>query len=102
MPKYKVIAPLLHEGVIVASGFIDLDDDQAKRLADFGVIGPAPQELVDDQADEPLDKKTIPELRSYAAENGIDLGELTKKGDILDAILKAGEANGKPDEQAGA
>jgi len=33
-----------------------------------------------------LDEMTIPELRAIAQENGIDLGGLTKKADIIETI----------------
>jgi hypothetical protein len=39
-----------------------------------------------------LDKMNIEELKTYAAENNIDLGEATKKADILKVIQEA-EAN---------
>lgn len=110
MPKYEVIAPLLHEGVIVAEGYIDLHESQVDRLTGLGVIGEAVQEPDNDDLDNDLDKDpdvglndmTIAELRSYAAEHEIDLGEHTKKADILGEILKAGGFDVKPDEQAGA
>lgn len=35
-----------------------------------------------------LDKMNLNELKAYAEENGIDLGEATKKDDIL-AVIKA-------------
>ena len=41
-----------------------------------------------DDADE-LDAMTVTELRNYADMTGVDLGKLTKKGDIIDAIRKA-------------
>lgn len=44
----------------------------------------------------PLEKMTVAELREYAAQHGIDLGEATKKDDILAMIIAAegGEGNG--------
>lgn len=38
-----------------------------------------------------VEDMTVAELKAYAAENNIDLGEATKKDDILAAIQKAGE-----------
>lgn len=38
------------------------------------------------------DKMNLDELKAYAAENNIDLGEATKKADILKVIQEA-EAN---------
>lgn len=37
-------------------------------------------------AADPLDKMKLDELKAYAAEKGIDLGEATKKDEILAAI----------------
>jgi predicted amino acid dehydrogenase len=37
----------------------------------------------------PLEKRTVAELRAYAVEHGIDLGEATKKTAILAAIAAA-------------
>lgn len=36
----------------------------------------------------------LPELKAYAKEKSIDLGEATKREDVLAVILKAGEAGG--------
>ena len=48
---------------------------------------------VEGEADaKPLDKMKVDELKAYAAENNIDLGEATKKADILKIIQEA-EAN---------
>ncbi len=37
-------------------------------------------------AGEPSESWTVPQLRAYAQDKGIDLGEATKKADILAAI----------------
>jgi hypothetical protein len=39
--------------------------------------------------DVPLEEMTVAELKEHADKNEIDLGEATKKADILDAIQKA-------------
>ncbi|MEK5277676.1 MULTISPECIES: hypothetical protein [Paenibacillus] len=36
----------------------------------------------------------LPELKAHAKEHGIDLGEASKREDVLAMILKAGEADG--------
>jgi hypothetical protein len=42
---------------------------------------------VDDEQDgPPLEKRTVDQLRAYAAEHEIDLGDASKKAAILDAI----------------
>lgn len=38
-----------------------------------------------------LDGMTIAQLKEFAKENGIDIGEATKKQDIIDAIAAAAE-----------
>jgi hypothetical protein len=89
MTKYKVMTPVLQGGVIVASGEIELDDKQALRLQELGAIGEEiPEESV------PLEEMKLPALKVYAKDHNIDLGEATKREDVLAAILKAGESNG--------
>ena len=52
------------------------------------------------QKEKPIDKMTVPELKAYAEENNIDLGDAMKKDDILAAIQayleidEGGEGNG--------
>lgn len=43
--------------------------------------------------DKPLEKRSVAELKTYADENGVDLGEATKKVDIL-AAIRAAEGDG--------
>ncbi|WP_342409829.1 hypothetical protein [Paenibacillus sp. FSL R10-2778] len=89
MTKYKVMTPVLQGGVIVASGEIELDDKQALRLQELGAIGEeVPEESV------PLEEMKLPALKVYAKDHNIDLGEATKREDVLAAILKAGESDG--------
>ncbi|WP_405173791.1 hypothetical protein [Paenibacillus sp. FSL H8-0260] len=89
MTRYKVLTPVLQGGVIVASGEIELDDKQALRLQELGAIGEEiPEESV------PLEEMKLPALKVYAKDHNIDLGEATKREDVLAAILKAGESNG--------
>ena len=45
-----------------------------------------------DAVEKPVSKMNLDELKAYAAENNIDLGEATKKADILKVIQEA-EAN---------
>ncbi|ONH35722.1 hypothetical protein [Protofrankia sp. BMG5.30] len=46
-------------------------------------------------ADKPLDRLTVDELREYADEHDIDLGEASKKADIIAVIrAAAGEGDG--------
>ncbi|WP_438497161.1 hypothetical protein [Paenibacillus sp. IHBB 3054] len=46
-----------------------------------------------EEEDKPLDKMKLEELKGYAFEHAIDLGDATKKEDVLAVILKAGESN---------
>ena len=81
MSKYPVLNPVLHGGVIVSSGYVELDEEQAERLLELEAIGEAEQKE--------LSEMTTPELKEYAKENNIDLGEAAKKPDILKAIQEA-------------
>lgn len=44
-----------------------------------------------------LDGMTVAQLKEFAKENGIDIGDATKKQDIIDAIVAAGEPAGAVD-----
>ncbi|WP_406262562.1 hypothetical protein OIA45_39740 [Streptomyces chartreusis] len=44
---------------------------------------PAP---ADPEADKPLEKYTVEQLKAFAAEHKIDLGDAAKKAELLDAI----------------
>lgn len=62
-------------------GIIETDDKiLAEKLKALG------HEVTGEVDAIPLDKMKIDELKSYAAENGIDLGEATTKADILKVI----------------
>ncbi|PSK96694.1 hypothetical protein CLV30_12576 [Haloactinopolyspora alba] len=58
---------------------------------------PTPQEPA--TGEKPLDKLKVPELRAYAADQGIDLGDASKKADILAAIEAATEDSGANDAE---
>lgn len=49
------------------------------------------QEEEDDEVETPLTEMTVKQLVEYADENGYDLGDATKKADIIQAILAAEE-----------
>lgn len=40
-----------------------------------------------------LDNMTVPQLKSFAKENGIDIGSASKKENIIKAIIAAGESD---------
>lgn len=52
-------------------------------------------------SDVPIDKMTVPQLKEYAAEKKIDLGEATKKEDILKVIQDAQQLSDGKDQQKG-
>lgn len=68
------------------------DTAKADILRAKGYIVEGEPDQVEVQAD-PLKKMTVDELKEYAATNGIDLGEATKKADILAAIQAAETGN---------
>lgn len=79
------IAPLCK---FVKGVFETNDEAVAEKLKGMGyeVTGEA------DAVEKSIDKMNLDELKAYAAENNIDLGEATKKADILKVIQEA-EAN---------
>lgn len=59
------------------------DEAIASKLKDLGYT-------VESEADsKPLDKMMVDELKAYAAEHNIDLGDATNKADVLKAIQEA-------------
>ena len=82
------------ECVAIFNRGVAYTNDTAKadilRAKGYTVDGEPDQ--VEVQAD-PLKKMTVDELKEYAATNGIDLGEATKKADILAAIQAAETGN---------
>lgn len=82
------------ECVAIFNRGVAYTNDTAKadilRAKGYAVEGEPDQ--VEVQAD-PLKKMTVDELKEYAATNGIDLGEATKKADILAAIQAAETGN---------
>lgn len=66
----------------------DIPADEVKRLANEGFIG-----KLDDGEVKPRDKWKLEELKAYADQHSIDLGDATLKTDVLAAI----EAAEKPE-----
>lgn len=62
------------------------DEAVAEKLKGMGY------EVTGEADAKPIEDMKVDELKSYAAENNIDLGEATKKADILKIIQEA-EAN---------
>ncbi len=95
-----------------AGAEIDIPAAEAKKLIDEN---PEQFEYVPDTAEEAaekakiivtdnetgeesfnLDGMTVAQLKEFAKENGIDIGEATKKQDIINAIAAAAEPEGLP------
>ncbi|NEB00620.1 hypothetical protein [Streptomyces sp. SID13726] len=55
---------------------------------DLAAAGPGTRAEPDTEieADKPLEKRTVEQLKAFAAEQQIDLGDASKKAEILDAI----------------
>ena len=66
------------------NGVLETNDEAlASKLKDLG-------HKVEGEADaKPLDEMRVDELKAYAAEHNIDLGEAKSKADILKAIQEA-------------
>ena len=70
-----------------AEGPIAVDDAVAEQIVadDAGEIASDGDDLPDDD-DDGLDDETVADLKSLAELEGVDLGEATKKADIIAAI----------------
>ena len=99
---------LRYEGYTFGEGAeIDIPEEEAKKLV---AESPEQFEYVPDTLEEAaekakiivtdketgeesfnLDGMTVAQLKEFAKENGIDIGEATKKQDIIDAIAAAAE-----------
>ena len=99
---------LRYEGYTFGAGAeIDIPEAEAKKLV---AESPEQFEYVPDTLEEAaekakiivtdketgeenfnLDGMTVAQLKEFAKENGIDIGEATKKQDIIDAIVAAAE-----------
>lgn len=61
---------------------VNVSDETAQRLgAPWGAA---------DRSEKPDTSWKVADLKAYADENGIDLGDATKKADILDVLSKVG------------
>lgn len=95
---------LRYEGYTFGEGAeIDIPEAEAKKLVaespkQFEYVPDTPEEaaekekiLTADGESFNLDGMTVAQLKEFAKENGIDIGEATKKQDIIDAIAAAAE-----------
>lgn len=99
---------LRYEGYTFGAGAeIDIPAAEAKKLVaenpeQFEYVPDTPEEaaekakiiVTDNETGEEsfnLDGMTVAQLKEFAKENGIDIGDATKKQDIIDAIVAAAE-----------
>lgn len=99
---------LRYEGYTFGAGAeIDIPAAEAKKLVaespeQFEYVPDTPEEatekakilVADEKTGEEgfnLDGMTVAQLKEFAKENGIDIGDATKKQDIIDAIVAAAE-----------
>lgn len=69
-------------------GYAEVDESVGDQLLRIHAA-----EAVQEQDSPDIEKMNVPQLKKYAKENGIDIGDATKKADILPII----EAAQKPD-----
>lgn len=78
--------PIRHNGETFAAGDVfDLTDSEHEGLAPHVTVVEADSE----SELKHVDDMTVAELKAFAVQAGIDLGEATKKDDILAAIKAA-------------
>lgn len=65
----------------LSKGWVKIDKKPKAESSDFGL----------GESGKSIDDMTIPELKLFAAKEGININDLTKKGDILEVIRSATE-----------
>ncbi|MEV7282870.1 hypothetical protein [Streptomyces sp. NPDC093111] len=70
------------------------DDEEAEQLVagGYGVYADAPRaraarRAAPDGGDKPVERMNVEELKAYAAEHDIDLGDATKKAELLATVI---------------
>lgn len=82
--------PIRHNGQLYQQGeSFSVTEKEFPRLEQYVTF-------LEDETPEvvPVAEMKLPELKAHAKEHGIDLGEASKREDVLAVILKAGEAGG--------
>lgn len=90
----KVLAPnKQYNGLSATVMFVNGagETDNPNLLAWFESKGYEVQRAEEEQKDIPIEKMTVSQLKDYAKQNNIELGEATKKEDILQAIQQQGQ-----------
>ena len=109
MYKVKLIKGLSYTGAVHATKDNPYVDVESKEAAD-AAVATGYFELVEATADDntdggkndnsgatDLDKMTVPQLKAYAAEKGIDLEGASRKDDIIAKIAAAATADDNTD-----
>ena len=109
MYKVKLIKSLSYTGAVHATKDNPYVDVESKEAAD-AAVATGYFELVEATADDntdgekndnsgatDLDKMTVPQLKAYAAEKGIDLEGASRKDDIIAKIAAAATADDNTD-----
>jgi hypothetical protein len=68
---------------------LEITEERAKDMVPSGGSIEEVEDPADDEDADELGGKNVAELKAYATEFGIDLGNLTKKAEILAAIRTA-------------
>ncbi|MGW1035011.1 hypothetical protein ACWD4Z_22845 [Streptomyces antibioticus] len=72
---------------VPAGATAEFEDAEAEALVTGGYgVYEGDTRPIPESADKPLDKQTVEQLKAFAAEHQIDLGDAAKKAHILDAI----------------
>ncbi|WP_405710087.1 hypothetical protein OG264_16070 [Streptomyces xanthophaeus] len=83
------------ERSVAAGQSAEFADEEAARLVrgGFGVYADEPaRAAAADTGDKPIERMTVPELRAYAAAEGIDLGDAKSKAEVQAVVAAALEA----------
>lgn len=72
-----------------ASAVVDVLPDDVPGLIRDGVIPEDTIPFEPEKEEKPLEEMNLAELKKHAKDNGIDLGDATKKEDVLAKILAA-------------
>ncbi|MFC3442782.1 hypothetical protein ACFOKF_16535 [Sphingobium rhizovicinum] len=88
MPEIKLNGPAVVNGAIryPIEGLIPVTEKEAQRLHDGGFLD------LDDE-DDGLDDEKVNDLKALAELEGVDLGDASKKADIIAAIRAHRAAN---------
>lgn len=96
MKIVNLIGPAVIAGQVryPVEGALTVTDEEAQQLLDSGRLDGDPEDLPDPDAEddaEDLSNLKVDQLKALAAKEEIDLGDATKKDDIIAAIQLARE-----------